>query len=213
MKKKNISILQYVLTILFVTAFLTSNILAAKQFQLPFGVSMTCGAIVFPITYILSDLFSEVYGYKWSRITCYTAFAANAIMIIFFTIAIKLPAGTYWNSQEAFTTILGATPRMFVASSLGYICGDLLNDKVFKKLKAKHEDMTGFSLRAILSSCAGEMCDSFVFIAIGLIGQMPVTSLITMWIAQVALKLGYEAIILPFTYLLTSRVARFEQVC
>jgi queuosine precursor transporter len=96
---------------------------------------------------------------------------------------------------------------------LGYICGDLLNDKVFRKLKTKHEDMTGFSLRAILSSCVGEMCDSFVFITIGLIGQMPVASLITMWVAQVTLKLGYEAIILPFTCLITRKVAWREQMC
>ena len=77
MNKKNISLLQCVLTVLFVSCLLISNVITAKQVLLPFNITMTGAVFIFPITYILSDLFSEVYGYKWSRFTCYLALAMN----------------------------------------------------------------------------------------------------------------------------------------
>ena len=74
---KKISKLQLVLTVLFVVCLLVSNIITGKQVQLPFNIVMTGAVFLFPITYILSDLFSEVYGYKWSRFTCYLGFIMN----------------------------------------------------------------------------------------------------------------------------------------
>jgi len=88
MKNHKTSELQTVLTVTFVACFLIANILAGKQFQLPFGITMTGAVIIFPMTYILSDIFSEVYGYRWSRLTCYMAFGANILMAIVFAIAI-----------------------------------------------------------------------------------------------------------------------------
>ena len=134
--KKPISVLQAWLTVLFTSCFLISNILAAKQFQLPFGVTMTGAVIVFPVTYILSDIFSEVYGYKWSRITCYMAFAMNLLMVGLFSIAIATPAPNYWTNQEAFQTVLGSAPRTLCASLLAYVVGDFANDRVFRKRSA-----------------------------------------------------------------------------
>lgn len=166
MKKTN-SKLETALTVLFVTCFLISNILAGKQFQLPFNITMTGAVIVFPVTYILSDLFSEVYGYEWSRKTCYMAFAMNMLMVVFFEIAIHTPSPSYWTNQEAFQTVLGSTPRVLLASMLAFLFGDWANDKVFAKMKEKHlNEMKGFGARAILSSLIGEMCDSLIFIPI-----------------------------------------------
>ena len=98
---------------------------------------MTGAVIVFPITYILSDLFSEVYGYEWSRKTCYMAFAMNMLMVVFFEIAIHTPSPSYWTNQEAFQTVLGSTPRVLFASMLAFLFGDWANDKVFAKMKEK----------------------------------------------------------------------------
>ena len=83
-KRQSYSLVQIILTVLFVSCFLISNILAVKQIQLPFGITMTSAIYIFPIVYILSDVFSEVYGYKWSRMTCYMAFAMNILMVVFF---------------------------------------------------------------------------------------------------------------------------------
>ena len=211
MKNHKTSQLQAILTAAFVGALLISNIIAAKQFQLPFGITMTGAVLIFPITYILSDLFSEVYGYRWSRITCYTAFAMNIVMAIVFALAIATPAPGYWQNQEAFQTVLGNTPRILGASLLAFIAGDFINDRVFRRMKAKYPDThKGFGSRSILSSIAGAIVDSAIFITVAFIGQMPNDVLVIMGITQVALKLLYELIVLPLNRYITIKVANYE---
>ena len=210
-KKREISELQLVLTVLFVVSLLISNIITAKQVLLPFGIVMTGAVFVFPITYILSDLFSEVYGYRWSRITCYLGFAANLFMVLIFSAVIATPAPDYWLNQEAFQTVLGNTPRVLVASLLAFILGDFVNDRVFRKMKEKYPNsIKGFGWRAILSSVCGELVDSLVFLPIAFIGQMPLKTLAVMTVMQVLIKTGYEVIILPITRLVVKKTSAYE---
>ena len=95
-EKTKVTKTQVFLTILYTSVLLISNIIAVKLIKLPFsffGLNyITCAVIVFPITCILSDVFSEVYGYKWSRTTCYIGFIMNLIMVGFFWLAINIPA-------------------------------------------------------------------------------------------------------------------------
>lgn len=210
--KKTISKTQLILTVLSVTALLVANIISAKQFQLPFGITMTGAIVVFPITYILSDLFSEVYGYKWSRFTCYLGFAMNVFMVLVFQIAIATPAPDYWMNQEAFATVLGSTPRILFASLTAFVVGDLVNDMVFRKMKENKEGMNGFAGRAIVSSFCGEVVDSAIFIPLAFIGTMPVMTLIGMGITQVCLKVAYEILIVPVTAAVTKKVMEAESV-
>lgn len=212
MKKERISFLQVCLTIVFVTAMLISNVITAKQVLLPGGITMTGAVFIFPITYILSDVFSEVYGYKWSRITCYFAFSMNLFMVIVFSLVIQTPAPSYWTNQEAFATVLGSTPRVMGASLLAYVIGDFVNDRVFRKMKAKHSDeLKGFGWRAIVSSFFGELCDSLVFLPIAFLGQMPLKTLATMTVCQVLIKTSYEVVILPLTTLVVKKANKYEK--
>lgn len=212
MKKYRASFLQVCLTILFVSAMLISNVITSKQIQLPFGITMTGAIVIFPITYILSDVFSEVYGYKWSRVTCYFAFSMNLLMVLVFSFVIKTPAPSYWTNQEAFATVLGSTPRVMGASLLAYVIGDFVNDRVFRKMKAKHSnELTGFGWRAIVSSFFGELCDSLVFLPIAFLGQMPLKTLATMTVCQVLIKTGYEVVILPLTTLVAKKANKYEE--
>ena len=211
MKKTKISFVQCVLTIIFVTAMLISNVITAKQVLLPFGITMTGAVFIFPITYILSDVFSEVYGYKWSRATCYFAFSMNLFMVIVFALVIKTPAPDYWTNQEAFAMVLGSTPRVMGASLLAYVVGDFVNDRIFRKMKERHADeLKGFGFRAIVSSFFGELCDSLVFLPLAFIGQMPLKTLAIMTVCQVLIKTAYEVVILPVTTLVTKKVRRYE---
>lgn len=212
MKKERISFLQVCLTIVFVTAMLISNVITAKQVLLPGGITMTGAVFIFPITYILSDVFSEVYGYKWSRITCYFAFSMNLFMVIVFSLVIQTPAPSYWTNQEAFATVLGSTPRVMGASLLAYVIGDFVNDRVFRKMKEKHSnELKGFGWRAIVSSFFGELCDSLVFLPIAFLGQMPLKTLATMTVCQVLIKTGYEVVILPLTTLVAKKTNKYEE--
>lgn len=210
-KLKKVSELQLFLSVLFVTSLLISNVITAKQVLLPFGITMTGAVFIFPITYILSDLFSEVYGYRWSRITCYLAFAMNLLMVLLFSLVIVTPAPDYWTNQEAFQTVLGSTPRVLAASLLAFVLGDMVNDKVFRRMKEKHlNELKGFGWRAILSSLAGELVDSLIFLPLAFLGQMPVATLAVMTICQVGIKTGYEVVILPITRLVVKLVSKYE---
>lgn len=210
-KNEKCSTLQVCLTVLFVSSLLISNVITAKQVLFPFGITMTGAVFVFPITYILSDLFSEAYGYRWSRITCYLAFAMNFFMVLVFSLVIKTPYPPYWGNQEAFQTVLGSTPRVLAASLLAFVVGDFVNDNVFQKMKEKHSDTEGFGSRAIVSSLVGELADSLIFLPIAFLGQMPLKTLAVMTITQVVLKTGYELIILPLTTFFTNKVIKYER--
>lgn len=210
-RKKMVSELQLILTLLFVVALVVSNIITSKQVLLPFNITMTGAVFVFPITYILSDLVSEVYGYRWSRVTCYLGFAANLFAALVFSAVIQSPAPSYWQNQAAFQTVLGSTPRVLMASLLAFVLGDLVNDKIFAKMKRKYPDsIKGFGARAIFSSIIGELVDSLVFLPLAFWGLMPLQTLVIMTITQVVIKTGYELLILPFTTITVKLVTRYE---
>ena len=211
MKNKKISTLQLIMTIVFTVCFLVSNIIATKQITLPFGITMTAAIILFPVVYILSDVFSEVYGYKWSRNTRYIAFISNLFMVLIFTLVIYLPSAETFTGQEAMQQILGNTPKVLIASLVAYFVGDLVNDKVFAKMKKKHKDTKGFEARAILSSLLGEMVDSAIFLPIVFIGVLPVSVIIPMAITQVLLKVSYEILILPLTKVIVKKAVAYEE--
>ena len=210
----HISTLQVLLTILFVSALLISNIVSAKLFNF-FGNGMTCAVIVFPITYILSDLFSEVYGYKWSRFTCYAAFAVNLLAVGIFYLVSCLPS-VIPGQEEAFNSLLVGTFSCTMASFVAFVVGDFVNDKIFAKMKKKHEGLKnhkGFALRAIVSSFVGELADSCIYLPLAFLVFNPIMTpveVLTMIVIQVSLKMVYEAIILPFTTLLTKKVSSYE---
>ena len=211
-KTESVSFLQLILTLAFVVSLLISNVIASKQVLLPFGIVMTGAVFIFPLTYILSDVFSEVYGYRWSRLTAYMGFAANLFMVIIFSLVIITPAPSFWTNQEAFQTVLGNTPRILFASLSAFMIGDLINDRVFKRMKEKHPtDHKGFGWRAIISSFVGEVIDSLIFLPIAFLGQLPINNLVVMLIMQVLIKTGYEIVILPITYKVVHIVSKYEQ--
>lgn len=202
--------LKTVLIVLFIVAMLISNIITAKQISIPFIGTMTAGILVFPITYILSDVFSECYGYICSRETCYIAFVMNIFMVCVFGIAISLPASPHWEGQVAFETVLGNSPRILSASLFAYIVGDLVNDKIFQKMKNKQNGFKGFSFRAIVSSIFGNLTDSVIFMPLAFWGEVPLDVLVTMCITQASLKTLYEIIMLPLTNLTVRLVNKYE---
>jgi uncharacterized integral membrane protein (TIGR00697 family) len=223
-----------ILIILATSAMLISNVIASKNMSL-FGwqiggqeLTLTCGILVFPITYILSDVFSEVYGYRWSRITCWIAFGMNLLMVTIFEIASILPAVGWQQAtgySDAFSTVLGINFSggmgplgILIASLVAYVAGDFFNDIVFQSLKEKDKSLgkskVAFATRAILSSLAGELVDSCIFLPTmySLTGQWNnVTSvLVYLILIQAGLKTLYELCIVPLTTLVVKKARAYE---
>ena len=208
---KSHSSLKLILTVIFIAALLVSNVITWRQIALPFWITMTWAIIIFPITYILSDVFSEVYGYKWSRITCYLWFACNLFMSLTFMAVINMKAPEYFTNAEAYSTVLWNTRRVLISSLVAYVVWDFVNDKIFQKMKAKHlHDNKWFWWRTILSSLAWETVDSWIFIPLAFLGTMPNETLLIMILTQILLKVAYETIVLPITIVVTKKTQNYE---
>ena len=208
MKNQKFSLLP-VLMAISTGAMLIANIIAGKQFRI-MGFALPCAVVVFPVTYILSDVFSEVYGYKWSRRSAWTAFGMNLFAVAAFQMTIAMPGVAWFTAQEAFEAVLGNTPRILAASLLSYMVGDWVNDRVFRKMKAADKENKRFGLRAIASSFFGELTDSLIFIPLAFVGTMPVTQMLVMVGVQAGTKLLLELILLPMTKLCVNMASKHE---
>jgi len=141
---------------------------------------------------------TEVWGFAKARLIIWTGFVVNIIAVLFFTIGIVIPGASYWQNQEAFSTVLGNTPRIIIASLSAYLIGSFLNALVMSRMKVMTKGK-GFSGRAIASTVVGESADSIIFISIAFAGVFPISVIITMIFTQTMLKTVYEILILPVT--------------
>ena len=207
--KNNSNILLFI-AILFVSCILISNVLAAKIINI-FGFSMTGGVLVFPITYIIGDVLTEVYGFKKSKQIIMYGFICNLLMVLIFALAIKLPYPEFYANQEAFSTILGSTPRILFASFVGYLLGGLSNSYIMEYIK-NNSKIKFLWFRTILSTIVGEGLDTLVFITIGFYGTMPNGNLFEMIYLQTIAKVLYEVILTPVTYKVISFIKSKEQI-
>jgi len=208
--KKSVSVTFMMVGILFATCLLVSNILATKIIMVgPW--SAPAGVLIFPIAYILNDLIVEVWGFQKARLIIWAGFGVNLLAVLFFSFAIVIPEAPFWKNQEAFTTILGNTPRIVVASLSAYLIGSFLNAFVMSRFKIATKGK-GFSGRAILSTVIGESADSSVFILTAFTGVFPAKVLVGMILTQALIKTAYEILILPVTIWVVKYVKKQEGI-
>ena len=197
------------MSIVFVTCLLISNILAAKLLKVG-SYSVTAGVLVFPISYIINDIFSEVYGYDRTKKVIIFGFIMNIFMVLILSLAIALPTPIWFENNDAFKLILGFTPRTCFASLTAYLFGSLVNSKVLVNMRKNQKSK--FGVRAIVSTIFGEFTDSLIFVSVIFLGSISILQIISMILIQVILKTLYEFICLPITSILVEKVKIYEQV-
>ena len=187
-----------------------SNTVAVKIIDL--GKFTVTGAIfIFPFTYILSDILTEVYGYKGSRPIIWAGFCAIIFMALMYTLVGILPAAPFWQEQESFETILGQVPRVVVASLLGYLAGSFSNSFILSRMKVWMKGRYLF-VRTIGSTIIGEGVDSIIFILVGFAGIIPDSNIMTVIISSYLIKLGIEVVVTPITYRAVSYLKSKEKI-
>ena len=195
-----------IVTALFCSCLIISNVLAGKTFALTSSIVLPCAVIIFPIVYIVNDVLSEVYGFRKAKSVVLLGFAINVLAVIAYGIAILLPSPVFATDVgEAFKVVLGSTPRILMASFLAYLVGSLVNAKIMTLMKAKHGE-SKLALRCILSTLVGEGIDACIFISIAFLGTMPLVSLGVMIIAQALFKTLYECVVYPLTRIIIQKV-------
>lgn len=209
MKKENlVSVPFMVLGILFCICLVAANLLETKVVQLG-PISVTAGLIVFPVSYIINDCIAEVWGFRKTRLIIWMGFLMNFLVVALGQIAVALPAAPFWEGEDGFNFVFNMAPRIAASSLLAFLAGSFMNAYIMSRMKlasrGKH-----FSLRAILSTVAGEGVDSLIFFPLAFGGLMPPGELAKMILVQVVLKTLYEVIVLPVTVRVVSYVKRID---
>jgi len=164
-QKQQVSVLFMLFSILFCVCLIAANILETKQISV-FGISLTGGLIVFPISYIINDCVCEVWGFQKARLLIWTGFAMNFFFVAMGALCDWIPGAPYWTNEAGFHAIFGLAPRVAAASFVAFIVGSFANADVMSKMKIRDKGRN-FSLRAILSTVVGESFDSIFFFPLG----------------------------------------------
>lgn len=198
------------LTVFFISSLLLSNIIAGKLITV-FGIVLPSAVILFPLTYVMGDVFTEVYGFKKARIVIWTGFAANLLMSIVFIAAVALPSPSFFTAQNAYAAVLGFAPRVAAASLAGYLAGEFANSIILSALK-KTTKGRFLWIRTIGSTIVGQGIDTVLFIVIAFAGTIPTQVLLSMILFQYLFKVAYEAILTPATYFVVAKIKKAEGV-
>lgn len=186
------------LTAVFCVLLLVSNIGATKGIQL--GPVVTDGGVfVFPVTYVIGDVLTEVYGLRAARRTILTGFAMMLLSTFTFWLVTVSPPVPGYTGQEAFATVFGVVPRILLASVCGYLAGEFLNSLVVVRMKARAGERRMFA-RLFGSTVAGEFVDTLTFCLIAgpAIGISSAGQLANYTLLGFVIKTAVESVLLPF---------------
>ncbi len=204
----NVSHRFVVVTAIFVTCLITANIIVVKPTS--FG-GIPAAIVIFPLSYIVGDILTEVYGYRLARRVIWLGFFCNLIAVTAIWLGQLLPPAVEWKGQEAYESILGYTPRILFASFLAYLVGEFSNSFVLAKMKIRTKGRWLWT-RTISSTMVAQALDAFVFIPLVYLGRFELSFIaiasLTHWLA----KVGYEIIATPFTYIVVNYLKKKEAI-
>ena len=204
----NLSNRLLIIAVIFVTCLITANIIAVKVVSLGFLI-LPAAIFVFPLSYIVGDVLTEVYGYRWARKVIWLGFGCNLIFVFFVWVGQLLPPAPFWQGQEAYESILGYTPRLLAASFCGYLVGEFTNSFILAKMKILTRGRWLWS-RTIGSTIIGQGLDTSIFITIAFINTPSFVPIMILyhWMAKTII----EAIATPLTYAIVNFLKKKEAI-
>jgi queuosine precursor transporter len=202
----------------FVVVLLLSNVIGAEKRSFvnlpvigpwPFGA----GILFFPISYLIDDILTEVYGYARARRAIWAGFAALAFMAVMEWTVVHLPVAQGWTGQGAYERVFGSGWRIIVASMAAFFIGDFVESGVMAKLKIWSRGRRLW-MRFWGSTIAGEGVDSLIFYPLAFYGMTdwPVSALGEVMLSQFILKVSWEVLLTPVTYAVVGWLKRKEGV-
>lgn len=194
----------------FVSLLLISNISAVKLVSLG-PLIVDGGVVVFPLVYILGDILTEVYGFRYARRAIWTAFFILFFAVISFTIVRFLPVAPEYTDQLAFESILGFFPRIVLASLIAFLVGSFVNSFILAKIKLKTSGRY-LSFRLIASTLVGQFIDTLVFALVAFAGVLVLKDLVIFILIGWVLKTLIEILVLPLTALTIKYLKNTESI-
>jgi queuosine precursor transporter len=194
----------------FVAVLLISNIVAPKLIEV--GPFLLSGAqLLFPLTYIFGDIFTEVYGYAGSRRAIWNGFLASVLMAVIAITIVALPHAPGWQHQEAYETVLGMVPRLVIASLIAYWAGEFANSFVMARMKVQSGGRHLW-MRTIGSTAVGQAVDTVLVMTIAFAGVWSTSEIFRVIISGYLGKVLYEVAATPLTYLVVGFLKRKEGI-
>lgn len=203
----------------FVAILICSNLIgAAKLVKIgdwsigPFDLgTFGAGILFFPLSYVLGDVLTEVYGYARARRVVWAGFGAVGFMAFMASVVVAMPPAPGWEGQAAYESVFGQTPRIVLASMIAFWCGELANAFVLARMKVA---MGGKRLwmRTISSTAVGQGVDSLLFYPIAFLGVWTAEQVVTVMTTNYVLKVVWEALLTPVTYRMVAFLKRAEGV-
>ena len=202
-----------IVTALFVTSYLVSNVMAVKVISLFGFFYFDAGTITFPFAYMLGDVLTEIWGYRTARKVIWMTFFCNILMVVCTQIGVWLPSPDYLaETANAYDHIFNYVPRIVVASLTGFLLGELSNAWLMEKIKEKTKGKRLW-VRTIGSSAVAYIFDSLPFVLIAFVGVVSVHDLIMMIVFQYTIKLFIEACFgTPLAYAAVRAIRRIGKV-
>lgn len=210
MKKQTYSKIFVILFGINITFLLISNIITVKTINV-FGLIFTAADMLFPITYILNDIFTEVYGFNKAKLVIWLSFFCNLVMVTIFGVSIWLPADESFTLQNDFVNILGSTPRILIASFISFLVGNFTNAMVLSKIKIKTKGKY-LALRTISSTLIGEGLDTILFVPIVFMGVLNIQEILSLILNIYVLKVLVEVVLTPITYKVVNLIKKNEEI-
>ncbi|MFH1381367.1 MAG: queuosine precursor transporter [Chloroflexota bacterium] len=197
-----------VITAIFITCLIAANIIVVKPTNLG---GIPAAIIIFPLSYIVGDVLTEVYGYRMARRVIWLGFLCNLIVVIAIWLGQLMPAAPGWGGQAAYDSILGFAPRALAASLIAYLAGELSNSFVLAKMKIKTKGRWLWT-RTIGSTVVAQGLDALIFIPLVYLGRFDLSFIAIASLTHWAAKVGYETVATPLTYAVVNYLKKKEAI-
>lgn len=195
---------------LYICSLIVTWVVAVKLFAVgPFVFS--AAILVYSMNCVFGDILTEVYGFARTRRLIWMGFCCGLLFIFFTQIAIALPPAAAFKLQDAFAAVHGQTPRIVFASFTAYLCNEFTNSLVIAKMKVSFQ-ANNFPLRAIVSTMASQLVDSFVFFGLAYGTDLSLGLFFNLVLGSWAFRVLYECAFLPLTSALTAKLKAIEGV-
>ena len=195
----------------FVAILLLSNLIGASKLATLGGFIFGAGILFFPISYVLGDVLTEVYGYARARRCVWAGFAAMIFMAFMSWVVVAMPPAPGWPNQAAYESVFGSTWRIVLASIAAFWAGEFVNSFVLAKMKIITRGKQLWA-RTIGSTFFGQAVDSLIFYPLAFLGIWETSQVITVMITNWLLKVLWEALLTPVTYAVVGALKRHEGV-
>ena len=199
----------FYLAIVFVVCVLVANVITGRLIQIG-SLQLSASILVFPITFIIGGLLTEVYGFKKSIKVTAIGIISNLFLTGICLLAVHLPAPADWSLSEAYSQVFNHTPRVFCASFCAFLIGSTVKSYLMIILKKATKNKL-FWLRTTTSAIVGEFLDSFIFCVIGFVVILEFQDIMLMVLLQAAIKILYEVLFTPVLYWLRNKLMKNDE--